>query len=136
MCNFFNLSSHHSLSSLSSSHELRPDPEQLLALHDSVSPFSRLLPPLSQRAGGAAEYDAAREAVLFIAPARFARLFSAIENDHMALAVGRGSSSSSSNSDDKPSKDASLLELKRMSAGSKGVGFQMVLVPQLCSCAC
>jgi hypothetical protein len=99
----------------------------LLALHDSVTPFSRLLPPLSERAKGG-------EVVLFIAPAGFARLFSAIENDHMALAVERGSSSSSR--DDKPAKAAALLELKRMSAGSKGVGFQMVLVPQLCSCAC
>ncbi len=98
---------------------------QLLAFHDSVTPFSPMLPALVARRHGMPP-DAE---VLFIAPAHFSRIFAAIESDYKALAL-RSREASSSSSSSSESHDDSLLELKRASSVSKNTGFQMVgLVP-------
>jgi hypothetical protein len=92
------------------------DASQLLAHHDAITPFSPLLPLLFARRDCA---GAEVEPVLFIAPAQFECLFSAIESDYVAVTMRGGQDGSKAD-------DVNLLELRRASSGSKNIGFQIV----------
>ena len=102
---------------------------QLLMKHDNVTPFAPLLPAIASRTESSLnDGNTTHQPVLFISPFHFSRLFSDIEKDYAALALGikqttatADSGSSRSDNDVLP-----LQELKRLTLRSKRFGFQMV----------
>ena len=68
---------------------------------------------------------------LFSSPSQYSSLFTAIENDYLALVVkGKDGSGGGASNDD--THDASLRDLKRLTSKSKRFGFQMVNILAEC----
>jgi hypothetical protein len=102
---------------------------QILMKHDDVTPFAPLLPSIASRTESTLSHgNTAHQPVLFISPFHFSRLFSDIENDYTALALGiKGTTATMNSSSIRSDNEVSpLQDLKRLTLKSKRFGFQMV----------
>jgi hypothetical protein len=102
---------------------------QLLMKHDDVTPFAPLLPSIAARTESTSSNgNTTHQPVLFISPFHFSRLFSDIEKDYAALALGIKQTTATANSGSSRSDNdvLPLQELKRLTLRSKRFGFQMV----------